>query len=529
MNSLSDKENQPFGHCHAPAGRYAFVDAWRAGGLPLSSVDDAAGAAAVLVGPKPSAPVKLAYSLGQAAQSGGFDAALGFIFFYYSAVLGLSGALVGAALAVSLAFDAVVDPVVGSWSDNIKSRFGRRLPVMMLAAPLIALSMGLLFSPPHGLGQWGLFGWLAVMSVAVRSFISMFNVPYIALGAEMASDYVERTSVVVYRALAGIIFAFLIIAVGYSVFFANGGLQRPEGYPGFGWAVAGLLLVSMTLCCLGVRRYAAALPQPDQVAGAMWKRLPGELLEIFRNRSFRVLFISAVVVFVAVGVNASLNNHAHIFVWKLKSEQLQFIGYAYLIGIFLGVIVAPAMQRVMEKKNMVLIGFVALIGNWLVLQILFLTGLYAPVGDPALMPVAINGFIAGIGVGFVSVAYPSMMADAADEHELLFGRRREGLYFSGLGFAGKAATGLGVMVAGIALDLIHFPKEIGHVVGATLPVDVQDRLVIIWGPLAAVISIISAIIFATYRITRARHDEITAALRARAVAGAAGEGLDSAA
>ena len=64
----------------------------------MSIVEDAASPAAGMVGPKPPALVKLAYSFGQAAQSGGFDAALGFIFFYYAAVLGLSGALVGAAV-----------------------------------------------------------------------------------------------------------------------------------------------------------------------------------------------------------------------------------------------------------------------------------------------------------------------------------------------------------------------------------------------------------------------------------------------
>ena len=464
---------------------------------------------------KPSALVKLSYSLGQAAQSGGFDAAIAFIFFYYSAVLGLSGALVGAALAVSLAFDAVVDPVVGSWSDNIKSRLGRRLPLMMIAAPLIAISVGLLFSPPPGLGQMALFGWLAVMSVAARSFISLFNVPYIALGAEMASDYAGRTSVVVYRAMAGICAGVAINAVGYSVFFANGALQRPEGYPGFGWFVAALLMVCMTLCCLGVRRYAAALPQPDQVPHAMWKRLPGEVAEIFSNRSFRVLFISAVVVFIAIGLNASLNNHAFIFVWRLKSEQLQFIGYAYLFGILLGVMGAPMLQKAMEKKNIVLIGFVMLIGNWVVLQTLMLMGVDVPIGDAALLPMEINSFVAGIGVGLVSVAYPSMMGDAADEHEHLYGRRREGLYFSGLGFAGKAATGLGVMVAGVALDLIRFPEDVGRVVGAELPADVQFRLVLIWGPVAAIIALVAMAIFAVYNITRARHDEITRALRAR--------------
>ncbi len=232
--------------------------------------------------PRPSVFVKLAYALGQAAQSGGFDAAIGFVFFYYSAVLGLSGAAVGAALAVSLAFDAVVDPLVGSWSDNMTSRFGRRLPLMILAAPLATVSIGLLFSPLSGLGQIGLFACLAFTSVAARSAISLFNVPYIALGAEMVTGYSARTSVVVYRATAGIFAAVAITATGFSVFFANGGLQRPEGYPGFGWSVAGLIFVCMTLCCLGVARYAASLPQPEQVATPMWRRLPAEVAEIFQ-------------------------------------------------------------------------------------------------------------------------------------------------------------------------------------------------------------------------------------------------------
>ena len=463
--------------------------------------------------PRPSLPVKLAYSLGQAAQNGGFDAAIAFIFFYYSAVLGLSGTLVGAALAVSLAFDAVVDPVVGSWSDNIKSSLGRRLPLMMLAVPLITISIGLLFSPPHGLGQAGLFGWLAIMSVAVRSFISLFNVPYIALGAEMTSDYAERTNVVVYRAFAGICTGVAVTAIGYSIYFAKGGLQRPGGYPGFGWSVALLLFVCLTLSCLGVRRYAAALPQPEQLSGSMLRRLPNELREIFANRSFRLLFISAVVIFVAIGANASLNNHAFVFVWRMKSENIQFISYAYLIGILLGVLAAPLLQKIMEKKNVVIIGFLLLIANWLVLQGSMLAGGYFPLGEAALLPMQLNSFVAGIGTGFVSVAYPSMMADAADEHEYLFGRRREGLYFAGLGFAGKAATGLGVMVAGVALDLIRFPRIVDRPVTAVLPHAMQTRLVMIWGPVPAIIAIVSLVILSSYGISRVRHRQIAAALR----------------
>lgn len=478
----------------------------------MATIEHPAGPVAVSPSARPPLGVKLAYSLGQAAQNGGFDAAIGFIFFYYSAVLGLSGTLVGAALAVSLAFDAVVDPVVGSWSDNIKSRLGRRLPPMIAAILPISISIGLLFSPPHGLGQTGLFLWLATTSVAVRSFISLFNVPYIALGAELASGYAERTSVVVYRAFAGLLSGVAVTAIGYSVFFADGGLQRPEGYPGFGWSVALLLFVCMTLCCFGIRRYAAALPQPDQAPGSILRRLPAELKEIFANRSFRVLFISAVVIFIAIGANMSLNNHAFVFVWRMQSEKIQFIGYAFLVGILLGVVGAPLLQKVLEKKNVVIVGFLLLIANWVLLQGAMLAGLYHPLGDAALIPMQLNSFVAGIGTGFVSVAYPSMMADAADEHEYLYKRRREGLYFAGLGFAGKAATGLGVMVAGVALDLIHFPRMTGHTAAEILPAAMQFRLVAIWGPVPAIIAIASLTILATYKITRARHEQIVAAL-----------------
>ncbi len=481
-------------------------------GRSVLANSEGSAARADVVDFKPSGVQKVIYALGQTGQAAGFDTALGFVFFYYTAVLGLSGALVGAALAVSLAFDAVVDPLVGSVSDNLKSRLGRRLPMMILAIPLVAVSIALLFSPPQGLSATMLFVWLAVTSVAGRSFISLFNVPYIALGAEMTNNYAERTSIVVYRSIAGILSALVVTRVGFSFFFADGGLQRPDGYPAFGWTVAGFLAVTMSLCCLGLVRYAPKLPQPEAVTGSLVRRLPGEIAEIFANRSFRLLFISAVITYVAQGLNATLNNHSFVFVWQMPSESIQYIGYAFLAALLFGVAIAPACQRVLEKKNVVLIGLSLLIANWLVVQGLWLIGVYSPMGEAALLPMQINSGVAGIGLGLVSVAYPSMMADAADEHEHLFGRRREGLYFAGLAFANKAATGVGVLIAGFALDLIHFPKDIGHQIGAVLPHDVQVRLVLIWGPAAAVVAIISMVIFSSYNITRKRHAEIAAAL-----------------
>jgi GPH family glycoside/pentoside/hexuronide:cation symporter len=90
-----------------------------------------------------------------------------------------------------------------------------------------------------------------------------------------------------------------------------------------------------------------------------------------------------------------------------------------------------------------------------------------------------------------------------DEHELLFGARREGLFFAGLLFSVKAAAGLGGLFGGVALDLIGFPQNLAQT-GAhlTLSPDVVTRLGIVHGPVPAVLGIAGAIALMGYRITR---------------------------
>jgi GPH family glycoside/pentoside/hexuronide:cation symporter len=107
------------------------------------------------------------------------------------------------------------------------------------------------------------------------------------------------------------------------------------------------------------------------------------------------------------------------------------------------------------------------------------------------------------------------MSDAADEHEHLYGTRREGLFFSGLGFAGKAAIGVGTLVGGLTLDLLHFPRAVGRQVNAVVSEDVLSGLMLAWGPFCALLSLLGALVFAPYAITRARQAQITAALKQR--------------
>jgi len=475
----------------------------------VSAVETGAPAVVTL---RPSIPVKFAYGLGQAVQSGGFDAALPLTFFYYTQVLGLSGVLTGIAVGLSLCVDAILDPLVGSLSDNIRSRFGRRLPLMVLSIPLVALGFGLIFSPPRGLEGPILFAWLLGTSLLARAATSLFNVPFIALGAELSDGYLERSRVVVWRTMIGLISVVAIILLAYRVFLTPPeGLFKLAAYPPLGWSVAGVLVVCMVACCAGMARYAMALPQAETTERSMLSRLPGEVKEIFSSRSFRILFFSCLLIMVAIGVNGTTGAHHNTYIWKIGTKEIELLTFVLLIGTLIGAPAAPALARWFEKRSVVMIGVTMLNLVWLVMPILWVSGLYRPSGPAAIPALLVMMVVAGIGIGLVLVAFPAMMADAADEHELRFHHRREGLYFSGITFAAKAASGVGVLLAGIGLDLMGMPEKANPALA--IPPDALVRLVVVHGPLAAAISMIGVAMLWPYAISRVVHDDISLKLR----------------
>ena len=102
---------------------------------------------------------------------------------YYSQVLELSAIVVGLVLGVAIVVDAVSDPIVGSLSDNFKSRLGRMHPFILFSIIPTTLSMFALFSPPETLSTLGLTAWLFTWTIAIRICFSFYGVP---LGASHA-------------------------------------------------------------------------------------------------------------------------------------------------------------------------------------------------------------------------------------------------------------------------------------------------------------------------------------------------------
>ena len=463
---------------------------------------------------------RLSYGIGQLSDGVKQSAFSTFLFFYYNQVLGLSGSLAGVAALLALAVDAVTDPMVGQWSDRFDSRWGRRHRFMLAGAIPFGIAIVALFSPPGGLSEIGLFLWMLGGAIAVRLMLTLFFVPHLSLGAELATDYHGRTSLIGYRVFftyAGIL---LTSVIGFAVFFppteayANGMLNR-DSYPDFGLFCAFLGSTAMLLCVFGTRREIPNLRRPAADAPGGSPLLA--FIDVFRTLkldSFRILFMAVLVFNTLAGSVQTLLVYVATYVFEFKPEHLAGLASSVVVGILFASVDAQVLSRRFDKKNA--LAMCVITGGVFAFtpQVLYFSGLLVrmDISQKFFLVFCLNGISQIFFIAYI-ILLDSMLSDVIDEHELYTGRREEGLFFAARSFATKASYGLGSFFAGVGLDVIRFPQ------GAsldTVPDDAVLSLAIFSGPVMFILFAATVLISGRYPLTLARHREITREIATRA-------------
>lgn len=459
---------------------------------------------------------KTTYGSGALAD-GMANAALGFLFFYMTAVCGLSGAMAGASLVIALLIDSIADPLIGSLSDNTSTPFGRRHPWMLAAGLPLALSLGLLFSAPANLSSWGLFAYMTLATIGVRVSLSLFGVPHQALAAELSDDYVERSNIVAYRAAFSVIASIAGPLLIYKVFTHNSSeLLHRQGYTPFGWVSAAIALAAAMTCVLGTRRMISRLHIIVPKGGQALLRFLSEIGEIFRNRHFIILFTGSLIYFASTGLRDQLNLHYAVFFWKFSNEALFTLQMAGAAGAVFGFPLTSWLQRYVEKHHLLLITLVVTCTGAALAPLFRIADILPASGPGLLIPILVLKALDGTGQVIIGITYYSLTADAADEHEYLFHSRREGLFFAGLAFSNKAASAVGGFIAGLALDWIMFPSAIAEK-GPNLHIPVRTiiELALIAGPATAIFMALPGFVVLLLRFNRKELARIQTALSER--------------
>ena len=492
---------------------------------------------------------KLAFGVGQFAEGLKNTAFALFVLFYYNQVLELPGTLAGLALMIALLFDAVTDPLAGSLSDNWKSRLGRRHPFMYASAVPLALAFTGLLWPPgdiETLGEWGLsvwpgvvgetgssapaggvetfgrwilFGWLTLFAILARGAMTLYHVPHLALGAEMTENYNERNRIVAYRQFFAAAGVATVSIVGFGYFFteARGGRTEVGNYAPFAITL-GVLMVATIWCSAAgtqkeVRHLSVPAPKPKR---NVFAQLAMDLVAGFSNVSFRWLFLGVLVVYVMAGVNSALDLYMFQYFWELTGNEMLWLNMGSVAGLLVGVFLVVPLLRFTGKRSGVILGTAVWATCQVIPVVLRLLEWLPDNGVGSLFYILFAfKFVQGVILQVAFVAFGSMMADVADEHEYETGVRQEGIFFGAVAFSAKATSGFGTFLGGMGLDIIDWPVGAHIRTAADVPAETLVHLGLFYGPIVAGFSIVSMWCYTHYHLSRERHAEIVAVLDTR--------------
>ena len=460
--------------------------------------------------------LKLGYGVGQTS-SGVKNAAFAiFLFFYFNQVLGLSGSLAGMASLLALIVDAITDPMVGQMSDRHKSRWGRRHPFMLIGALPFGCAFYLLFAPPAGLTDTGLFAWMLGFAITVRIFLTFFFVPHLSLGAEMVRDYHDRTSLISYRLFFQFAGGLFVSMVGFVIFFPPSeefpnGMLNAASYPSFALFAGTLATLAMLWSIISTRSTIPQLsdPVPNPNAG---HPLLGfiTVFQTLRQFAFRKLFITTLVFTTIVGVTQTLIIYTGTYLYGFAPEHLAIVASSPIIGVLFAPIFVTRISKRYDKKHTFMLCMVLGSIFGFSQPIAFLFGFFESLDITARVSFIylMNGISQIFFIGLYIIV-DSMLSDTIDQHELDTGRREEGLYFAAGSFAQKASFGLGAFVAGIGLDIIRFPQGANP---ADVPIEALTGLAMFAGPISMVLLLSSLLVIRAYPLNQKEHARITQAI-----------------
>ena len=246
---------------------------------------------------------------------------------YLTDSLGISALVAGLIVFLPKAWDVVLNPITGRVSDRFATRRGTRRPFLLWGGIGLAVGFVLLFSgplaPPVLAG-----GWVVVAFLLCATAYSVFQVPYVALPAELTADYDERTRLLTWRVA--------ILAVAILLSGATAPLIRNAlGYP----AMAVFVGVLILLGALGA--YAGTRGVPAVTVPAPPGGLLAQLSAAARVADFRRLLITFGVQALAIGcLLAGVDYVARVVLERPGASSVLF---ACFVGPAL--LVTPVWQR----------------------------------------------------------------------------------------------------------------------------------------------------------------------------------------
>ncbi|RXR29119.1 MFS transporter [Flavobacterium piscinae] len=455
---------------------------------------------------------KIAFGLGMLANQM-FPAALGIFMVVLVQDLGFPTWMWGVLFFLPRVFDSITDPIMGFISDNTKSKWGRRRHYVFIGAIIMAISFILMWQLERADGITYNFYYFLLWSLLFYLGLTIFSVPYVAMGYEMSNDFHERTSIMAVSQWIGQ-WAWVIAPWFWVVMYdpswfssADVAAQTLAIWVGIG---CGLLAVvpAVFIKSESTLNDNNLKPLTMKNIGSSFNEIIKGFREAFKLEPFRKLCIATFFIFNAFNTVASFS--FFIIVYYLFNGDAGaawiwptlFGSIGALATTFLVIPIVARMSKMMGKKNAFLTSQGISIFGYILLWFLFVPG------KPYLFLFALPFFSFGIGGLFTLMM--SMTADVCDLDELNFGHRREGIFGAIYWWMVKFGFAIAGGLSGLIMYLVDFTPN-----APTQPDGAVDGLRLFFSAFPIVGTLIAMYIMRNYDITEKRAKEISAELEKR--------------
>tara|TARA_B100000700_G_scaffold152169_1_gene168944 strand:+ start:2262 stop:3620 length:1359 start_codon:yes stop_codon:yes gene_type:complete len=361
-------------------------------------------------------------------------------------VLLIAPAVMGVIFSISRIWDAVSDPIAGYLSDRTTFKFGRRRTWMLLS--FIPISFGFLavFSPPESMQGQSLDLWMMIAILSFYSAITLFNVPHMALGAELSEDYHERTRLFGVRHI-GFTLGSILSLVSMSLLISEE--NSPTG--DVRELASNLAFFAVAAMSLMIFFSVSRLKENPEFQNRVNKNPFKAFRDVWVNPHAKILIIVLFIENLGGAVIGVLTLYVTQYIVEAPAWAPLII-FAYMLPSALSVPLWIPLSRRFGKIRLWVFSL-ALTG--ISFGGIFIIPFLDSVTD-RLIVMFIGATLGGMAAGCGGAIGPSVKGDVIDYDEYLTGERKEGSYFAALNFVFKSATGIMLLVTGFVLQFSGF-------------------------------------------------------------------------
>ena len=425
---------------------------------------------------------RVGYGMGSVA-TGAFGTVPGLMLLpYLTDTLGIAAAVAAVIVFLPKAWDVVLNPIAGRISDRSTDPRGPRRPFLLRAGLLLAVTFALIFAAPAMGSRVAEAAWVLVFFLACATAYAFFQVPYVAMPAELTDSYDERTRLMTWRVA---ILALTIMICGASAPAIRDAIGGRDGYRVMGVVVAVIIVIGV------VGSYRGTRTAPTDAVVAAGGSFREQLRIVAAARDFRLLLTTFVLQALATGIMlAGVDYLARHVLGRSGASTILFVCF---VGPAL--LLTPVWARVGErvgKKQ----GYIAS-------SVVLAAGALLVVLAREVPAAVVFASVTLIGVGYAGCQmFPlAMLPDAAAVDAARSGSNRAGVY-TGVWTAGETlGLALGPGLFALVLAAGSYQSSTGEAV--VQPDSALTAIVVGFSVLPAVLTLASLLVLRRYSLTAA--------------------------